>query len=309
MKPAPRHPSSIVSLLTAAAAVFAASIASADIVKQTASAASGQSWETATLWEGGAAASSGNDYFTNGYTLRTPTVSGGNGATTFPAGASLAVSSGDGSTRGTLTLKTKTTTIGELRIGVGTVHNNVNTGSNQPATLNVTNLTILSAATAANPAILQGAATNNDLTVKITNLLGDGYLQFTNPRNYSLSATNAAAFTGEINLNQGTLTLATDFVASGAAFSMSASGASLVLTRNLSVSSFTFGATRLDVVGNTYTSAQLNALFGTTAFSGDGIVSLQSIPEPSILVFVFGAVALCVCGGIARTKRRHTHPM
>ncbi|MDR1281525.1 MAG: PEP-CTERM sorting domain-containing protein [Opitutaceae bacterium] len=284
----------LAAIVTLFATAATATVEAADI-KQIAPASSNDlNWETASLWDNEAAASTGNHYFTNGYTLRTPTPGGGTGTTTFP-GASLTVEGGDGGTRGALTLKAKTTIIGNLLIGVGSVANNVNTGTNQPATLVVTNLTILSTATNENAAILQGANTNQNITLNVTNLLGNGYLRFTNPRSYVLSVANAAAFTGEINLNQGTLTLATDFAATGATFSMASSGASLVLTGNLSVSSFTFGTTTLSGASQSYTSSELNALFSTTAFSGGGNVSIAPVPEPSTLGLLFGGVALAAC--------------
>ncbi|RRJ94797.1 PEP-CTERM domain protein [Opitutaceae bacterium TAV4] len=309
MKNTPRHQhlaSAPAALIAVLLAITLTAAAPAAVFKQKADANSnGLSWETATLWNPEGAASAGNDYFTNGYNLRTSTPGGGTGSATFP-GASLTVEGGDGGARGTLTLKTKTTTIGNLSIGIGTVTNNVNTGTNQPATLNVTNLTILSTATSSNQAILQGTNSNQDLTVNVTNLLGDGYLQFTNPRAYSLSVKNAAAFTGTLNLNQGTLTLTSAFTAPAASFSMRSEGQSvplLVLANNLAVASFTYGSTTLNVAGSTYTSAQLNTLLGVTAFSGDGIISISSIPEPSTLAFFLGGSLLAVCCAARRSLR------
>ncbi len=285
--------------LIAGALVLAASVAHAGDIKQLRATLSNpsESWSTPDVWENNEAPSSSNNYFTNGWSLRSTTVNGGNGTATF-TGASLTVDGPNGGNGGTLTMKSKTVSIGNLLLSGGSlVTNNVNTGSNQPATLNVTNLTILGSATVSAPATLQGSNTNNDLTVNITNLKGNGYLQFTNPRNYSLSVTDASAFTGTLHHNQGTLTLSSDFNASSATFSMSASGASLTLSNNITVSSFTFGSTTLDVSGSTYTSAQLNTLFNKTVFSGSGILTIASVvPEPSTLALLAGGAVLAICG-------------
>ena len=261
-------------------------------INQVASASGGQSWSTASVWENAAAASAGNHYFTNGYVLRTPDTA--LGSVVFP-GESLTIEGGVGSARGGLLLKAGTTTIADLLIGAGTISNGVAGGSgNLPATLNVTNFTVLSTATSADAAILQGAFTNNDLTVGIANLLGDGYLRFTNPRNFSLSVADALSFTGTLNLNQGALTLSSALGMNDAAFTMASSGASLVLSNDMRVSSFSFGASEADT--GIYTSAELNTFFSTTAFSGDGLVYVSVIPEPSSCALGAGVVVLALVG-------------
>lgn len=260
-------------------------------------AGAGQSWATAALWSDGTAASAGNHYFTNGYTLRTPDTA--TGSATFP-GASLTINGGDGGARGTLTLKAGTTTIGDLQIGAGTISNGVAGGSgNLPATLNVTNFTVQAAAMSSSAAIIQGAFTGNNLTLNVTNLLGEGFLQFGGARNYSLSVANASAFTGTLNLSQGSLTIATDLGMGSGAFTM-ATGASLILGNDLRVSSLSFGGTV--ATSGIYTSGELNSFFSTSAFSGDGLVYVSVIPEPSSFAFGVGALAFGLVG-LRRAKR------
>lgn len=290
--------------------LLSASPLSAALVLQTANSASGTSWATGNLWDSNAGASAGNDYHTNGYTLRTP-----DGVNIHPVfdGDSLTVDGGAGGARGELTLKAGTSTIANLRIGVGTVRNAVaGSGSvNYPATLNVTNLTILSSATGDNAAIIRGNWQRNDITLNVTNLLGSGHLQFAkttqndnSKRLFTLSVTDASAFTGTLELAHGTLDLASAVYLTQGKFVMATTDTTLRLNSSLTVSSFTFGSNQLEI--GTYTSADLNALFATNAFTGDGVlqVVVPQIPEPSSFALVLGGAMLTACA--ARRRARAT---
>jgi len=123
-----------------------ASLSAAD-VNQVSSNGSSESWATAAAWTNNEPPSPENAYFTNGYTLRTPNSPAG--AVVF-SGGSLIIGGGTGGATGALNLKAGTTDIANLSIGNGMVLNgNAGGSGNLPATINVTNLTILSAATPA----------------------------------------------------------------------------------------------------------------------------------------------------------------
>ncbi|RRJ95634.1 PEP-CTERM sorting domain-containing protein [Opitutaceae bacterium TAV4] len=289
----------LTSATLAALGLLAAAALRADNVTLRGNQTGNQDWATATLWSNDAAASPGNAYFTNGYTLRTPSTANSLVPQVFP-GASLTVDGGVGGAMGTLTLKSRITDIADLRLGTATVSSSAG-ATNILATLNVTNLTALDGKTA----LLIGNNTNQDLTLNVTNLLGGGALTFGNAaRQYALSVTNAGAFTGSIGLLGGTLTLTSDINLTGGAFTMAIGGTnsptSLVLNNNLVVSSFTFDTTTLNTLGESYTAAQLNAYFSTTRFSGDGLLFIGStIPEPASIAALLAAAAM-----LAVTMRR-----
>jgi len=286
--------------------LLSASPLSAALVLQTANSGSGTSWATGSIWVSNAGASAGNDYHTNGYTLRTP-----DGVNIHPVfdGDSLTVDGGAGGARGELLLKAGTSTISNLLIGVGTVRNAVASGSNpatnHPATLTVTNLTIMESATSDNAAIFRGTWYLNDITLNVANLLGSGHLQFAkttqndnSKRLFVLSVADASSFTGTLELAHGTLELAAALNMSKGKLTMATTDTTLRLTSSVTVSSFAFGSTQLDA--GSYTSAELNALFSTNAFTGSGLLQVAQIPEPSSFALAMGGAMLTVCG-----VRRH----
>ncbi|EIP99078.1 hypothetical protein OpiT1DRAFT_03582 [Opitutaceae bacterium TAV1] len=278
-----------------------------ETIQQTRTAASGESWVTPGLWNNTAAASSGNDYYTNGWTLRTP--DGPSLSVAFP-GASLTVDGGAGGERGMLSLKAGTTEIADLRLGVGTVSDGVaggNPTTNRPATLNITNLTLLSAATSATAAIFRGPYDGNDITLNVTNLLGSGYLQFVKgsdagKRIFTLAVSNASSFTGTLELQHGTLDLASTINLTSGSFIMATTNTTLRLNSSLTVSSFTFGSFNLEA--GSYTSSELNSRFSTSAFAGAGQLTIQAIPEASAFAWMLGGITLIACAGFRCVRRR-----
>ncbi|AHF91902.1 anchor protein [Opitutaceae bacterium TAV5] len=288
----------LTSATLAALGLLAAAALRADNINQTRTAAVNESWATPALWSNNAEASPGNAYFTNGYTLRTPNVTT-EANQTFP-GASLTVDgdggSGGGGAMGTLSLKSRVTTIADLRLGTALISNAASDGSgNTLATLNVTDLTVLDGKTAT----LNGTNSNQNIYLNVTNLLGSGTLSINNTaRTYTLAIDDATAFTGIISTLGGnaTLVIASDLNLINGAFSVN-TVTSLVLNKNLVVPSFTFGSVTLNTLGEAYTAAQLNDHFGTTAFSGTGslIVASSTIPEPaSVATLLAAAVMLAV---------------
>ncbi len=297
--------------LAALGLLASATIHAAD-VKQTRTANSGESWATAAIWDNNAAASSTNDYFTNGCQLRSPQSTG---SVTF-TGKSLTINGGAGGTRGTLHLKSVTTVIDTLSMGAGTLNNSAANGSGQntTATVNIANLTILSDTTSSDAAIVVGSATNQDMVLNVTNLKGSGYLKFDKGnnvvRNHTLTIANATAFTGTLNLaagssaaNRNTLTIAGNIDMSGGIFSMANTGTSLVLNGNLIVSSFTFGSVTLTAaeVGTGMDATALNTRFGAGIFSGGGkLIYASAVPEPATISLLLAGLALGVGFAIKR---------
>lgn len=291
----------IKNILVAVASLLAISAGSlpAAAVLQQSSNTSGQSWATPATWSNNEAAGTGNDYFTNGYILRTPDSPAG--SVSFP-GDSLTVNAGTGGATGALNLKAGTTSITNLSIGSGNILNGNASSGNLPATINITNLNILAAATVTTPAGIRGSNSGNDMTINVTNLAGSGYLSIgvgaSTTRDYSLGIVNASTFTGTINLSRGNLTLSEALsLSSDAVFTMNTTNTSLSLSNNLSVWSFSFGTA---LPQGDYTSAQLNTHYGTSVFSGPGLLSV--VPEPaSGTLFLFAASTFIL---MSRAKRR-----
>ena len=292
----------IKSVLFLAGGIIIASGASlsAAVILQVSSNASGQSWATAATWSNAAAASAGNDYFTNGYTLRTPDSPAG--TATFP-GSSLTVDGGTGGATGALNLKAGTTNITNLSIGNGAILNGNASGGNLPATINITNFTILSAATSSAPAAIRGTNSGNNMTINVSNLSGSGYLSIgggaTGTRDYAVGITDASAFTGTFNLFRGNLNLTSDLsLESAATFTMNSTNTSLALNNDLSTWSFSYGGSALAV--GVYSSSDLNTHYSTSVFSGLGTLSV--VPEPTSSALVFLAASTFVL--VFRMKRR-----
>jgi hypothetical protein len=267
-------------------------------IKQIAESTANAGWNNTALWEGDAAPAAGNDYFNDGYSLRTPTVT--NLTPAVFAGDSLTMDTGTG-TSSQLTLKSRVTTIADLRLGNVTISNSALTGSaaNILATLNVTDLTIIQGKTAT----LTGNNSNQDINLNATTLRGSGTLSINStPRTYTLAIVDATAFTGTISTLGGNATLV---IASGlnlinGAFSVN-TATSLVLDNNLVVPSFTFGSATLNTLGESYTAAQLNAHFGTTAFSGTGsLIVASTVPEPASVAVLLAAAAAMLAATLRR---------
>lgn len=269
----------------------------AEGIKQVQTASGGQSWATASIWSNSSGASTGNDYFTNGYVVRTPDSPAG--STVFP-GNSLTIDGGDGGGSGALLLKSGSTTIGNLNLISGLIRNgNSGAGGNQPAILNVTNFTVGSSATAGSPAVIRGDFSGQDLTVNVSNLMGSGYLQFVNQRTYTLSVVNGRAFSGVIDLTQGGLILEGNIDLANAQFIINSGVNSVVIGSSVSVKSFTFGGVELGF-GN-HESADLNEFFGTSVFSGGGNITV--VPEASTYTLLMSGVLLLLIFGKNRFSR------
>lgn len=235
--------------------------------------ASSQNWSTVAVWDNNAAPTEENHYFTNGHLLRTPDM--GKKGTAF-SGGSLTINPGKDGSRGVLSLKAATTHITNLLIGAGDVGNAANFRDNLPATVKISHLTILATATREAPARFIGKNRNQQIYLNVGTLSGSGYVEFTSSRPNSLSITDGSAFIGTLGVMAGSLTLTSEISIPDAAFIM-ASTASLVLSNDLRVSSFTFGT--LEVPKGTYTSIQLNTRLSTSAFSGDGRLYVASKPN------------------------------
>lgn len=269
----------------------------AEDVNQTRTATAGQSWLTPSIWDNNSAATSGNNYFTNGYTLRTP--DNPLGSATF-LGDALTINGGDGGSSGGLSLKSGTTTIGNLYLLSGRISNN-NAGSsgNLPATLNVMNFTVGADTTSDNPAIIQGSFTGHDITLNISNLLGGGYLQFTNNRVYTFSVENGLGFNGTIDYAQGSLILEGSMNLANAQLIVNSGVNSVVINNSVSVKSLLFGGVNLDL-GN-YTSTDLNAFFDADVFSGEGSIAI--VPEASTYVLLMSALVLLLTFGKRKLQK------
>jgi len=271
-------------------------------VLETASAAAGQSWNTTSLWSNNAAPTSGNAYFTNGYTLRSP--DSPNGSAAF-GGGSLTVDGGTGGSKGGLLLKAKTASISDLTIGSGTIGNSTNNGtSNVTSTMSLTNLTISTAATSGAPAAITGQNTGNGIGIAAANLLGGGYLVLgggSSANAYDLSIGSGSLFIGSFNLLAGAFTLSQALnLSSATGVSMVSSNASLALNSSLTASAFAFGGASLP--SGIYTSSDLNTRFSTSAFSGAGTIAI--VPEPSVGWMAGAGAVLCLFGMYSRRCSR-----
>lgn len=278
--------------------VFAASLsalAQAAEIKQQASAGANQSWLTASLWENSAPASAGNDYFTNGYNLRSPDLN--SGTATFPGG-SLTISGGTGGARSVFQLKASVVRVENLTLGNGNVANQFSPGgTNRDATLSVGTLRIAAEATSESAAVFLGTYSGHNLTLAAENLVGSGYVRFGGTQNNYVDIASASGFTGEMNVASGALELKSALSLGSGVFSMN-TGSSLVLSYNLSVASFSFAGSQLS--SGSYSSAELNSHFNTSAFSGGGTLSV--IPEASTTTLL-GVFGVCVVALLLRRRR------
>lgn len=272
----------------------------ADDITQVQANSIGRSWDTTTTWSNGAAPSAGNDYISLGYELRTPDSPSAVGTATF-GGRSLTIDRSGSGTRGILRMKATTVTIDRLTLGAAQVANNVSPGGgvNSAATLNIGTLTVTGTSESNRHASIAGGATGNHTTVNVTNLVGSGFLRFEGAQSHFLNIQNAAAYTGVIHLAGGNMKLNSALVLSNGAFVMNGSGVTLGLDYDLRVTSFTFGATVVEY--GTYTVSQLNSLLNTSAFSGDGSLTVAAIPEASAFTVV---LALALGAGIPALVRR-----
>lgn len=264
--------------LAALATGICASASAANINQIESAPNSNTSWATASLWDGNQAPSAANDYFNNNHLLYTATTE----TSTFN-GNSLTVSN-----TGMLGLKANIVNVSTLTLNNGIIRNATNRSGNEKSAVNINSLTV------AGTSYLNSTNNTSHITLNVANLYGSGTLvlgatnragQTVGANNlYNFNITSATGYTGVIDISKGRMGLTGDLLLSSAGITMSSTGASLLLdTYNLTVSSFTYGSTVLEL--GTYTSADLNTRFNTTAFSGDGNL-IVAIPEASTAAWV-----------------------
>jgi autotransporter-associated beta strand protein len=128
---------------------------------------------------------------------------------------------------------------------------------------------------------------------------GSGSFGITKTGTGQINLTGVNTFTGNIAINQGTLRINNVFIAdtatvsllSGAVFDLNFSGTDTI------GGLFLAGLAQAD---GTYGSLTSAATFKSSFFTGNGILNVSAIPEPSTYAFIGGALML----GIAVTRRR-----
>lgn len=299
--PSVKRNSAVRSLLLAAVGsglCLGAVAADVNLTEDSLSSGANGGWNNAAAWSNGEAPSAANNYFTNGFNLSTQHNAwlSGQGTVTF-AGGSLTAT---GATRKELVLRANIVNISNLTLGNITVRNRTSpsSGVNQLSTLNIGTLRLIG--TGANQTIAQGDWNGQDIIFNVQNLAGDGFMQFTTARSFTLNVTSAAGFTGGFDVASGATAVITgnNLLIGSGSFSM-ASGASLTLDKDLNVGSFVFAGTSLE--SGVYDSARLNELFSTSAFSGAGSLSV-AIPEASTSALL-GAVVVSIALVTRRSLR------
>jgi hypothetical protein len=265
----------------------------------------GTSWLNLPSWFDGtsgggnnAPAIGGNDFFLNGFSLRTAASAS---ATSTFSGTSLNFgASGD-----ILDLMAPTVNItntvnasaGAIRIQSGRSSVTLSIG-----TLNLSGTGFQMRAPIASP-------NNHALTISLGNLTGSGRLNLgnlggTDTGSFTLNVTNASTFSGEIRHLQGNLTFgsATNFGA-GSLFLTSVSGYTINLANSVTFSSLA-GNSFSALAAGTYDAAQLNTFTGSSVFTGASTLTvLSAIPEPSSAALLAGTGAFALVGLRRRRAR------
>lgn len=228
----------------------------------------GQSWNTVGNWwsapTGGTAAtaiSSNDNYFTNGFQLRSPE---NYNSEAFP-GASLTINGGSVLVKAKSTSTTTSFTNVIVSGSTGAISNGV-------SGVQIIRMADLSVASTFN---IDTVANNRGFNMTIDRLSGAGTVAFLGHGGGTLllTVTNASNFTGTINLaasNSGTLTFQNDLFTGGSL--VVNTGHSVVLNQSITVAGLTVAG--VVKAAGTYTAAQLGA-----QFSGTGIVTVRNRPQ------------------------------
>lgn len=314
---------SVLAVLSLAGLLAFTSAQAADVV-MTASNASGSSGLTTSVnWSNGQAPSASNDYFTEGYKLRTPSSGSHSGDVYNFAGNSLTLGGVSGSTTGIMQFKSAsnvTVNISNLIFKGGAILQAIN--SNYVQTLGGGTISLLDTAY---------IAVANSETLNITSdISGSHQVQF-NPtsgtfagediggRTGTIVIGSANAYTGGSLLNGGTLkvlsggtlgtgsvtmtdssilTLQHDAALSDSAM-LSFSSSSIINLNGLNGTSETIaglfmdGSTSLTIAG-TYTASELNTFFGSNRFASSSGMTLTIVPEPGIYSLLLGVSVMAM---------------
>lgn len=270
-------PHRVYSLLTVTALALGASLipAKAANIFLIDNNSTGQSWNTLADWntqsDGSGSTpgsiSASDDYFTNGFALRTPTASsifGGN-SITIDSGNALQLRNTSGNTA----------TVNNLIFGGGDI---LSAAATQQA-LTVTNTLSV------NSNIILGAASGRGISLTATTLTGSAQIRTgdtaSDSGTYRFVFNDASGFTGQLRSIRGV----TDFDAetvmlNGSWFVNNSTVADVIIDENISIGALDIGA--LSVANGVYTAAELNALTTGDPFSGNGLVGVGTVvPEPS----------------------------
>jgi hypothetical protein len=161
-------------------------------------------------------------------------------------------------------------------------------------TLSVNNMVL---GTSGNLSFRTHTDTSKNLILSIDNLSGNGVLSFgefaTTDTNgsWTVSVTNGNSFSGTMDLQYGQLAFGNALSLTNAAFTMQLSAAftnSVVFANGVTFKSAVIGTNIL--ASGTYSASALNTAFGTSKFSGDGILSIgssESVPGGMISLYIF----------------------
>jgi hypothetical protein len=151
--------------------------------------------------------------------------------------------------------------------------------------------------------LFRSPLSTHSLTSNIGVLVGSANLTFNNSTElgvHTLNVGDASAYTGEIRLNNSSLTFAgPGNVFLNASLFLPNNSVSLVLAGNVTFGGLS-GIGFADLAPNTYDASALNAWIGDPVFSGDG--NLTVVPEPSTYALLLALLALGLV--VARNRRR-----
>jgi hypothetical protein len=280
------------SLLLAASCILATQAYADDFFLQT-NMPTSATWTNAPSWfdltSGGGAnpASFGpNDFFLNGFTLRT-------------ANSSTSASSFGG---GSLNFASSTELL-ELMAPAVNLNNTVNASNGTVrihSTRDVVNLN-MGTLNVTGPFSFAAPGIGDVLNLSATTLTGAGDLIFGRTSgdlgNYSIAATTTSAFTGRLLASFGTLTFNSSDFELASLIVDTTTGSSVNLANSITLAGLevNLGA----IAAGTYTAAELNTLTSSSSFAGGS--TLTVVPEPSTTGFIF---ALLVGATVLVRRRR-----
>ena len=140
------------------------------------------------------------------------------------------------------------------------------------------------------------AVAGRSFNLTFTDIDGSGTLVFAGGATtsfYNLNFTDATGFSGGINLTGGTLTFAASLTTAG---SLSLTTGSVVqLTQSVTVSALSIGGANLS--SGTYSYTELNSLYDAYFADGayTGSITVSAVPEPAHAALLFSAAALGLC--------------
>jgi len=245
-------------------------------------------WTTATDWydapTGGSNSGTvfgGNDFYSNGFTLRTS--SDGTGPTLGNSGTTLYLNS-------KLVLRRNGAMAVANLVTTGTANLAVGNGGTTP-TLTTVSLTNNAAMT-----INGDGTTGRTLYFNIGTLAGAGNISLGNAVNLYLNVTSAKSFTGNISWSDASILNFNSDLISGGGLSLSGS-AQINLDQNVKFASLSIGGTQL--APGTYSFDYLNSHYDS--YFVDGGSGSITVPEPASL----GLVALGTMLTASRRRRRN----